>query len=57
MPYIIKSGKLSVLSNSGGIITGTLEISAELGGSSIIGEFIKGKKETNLKNGYFEITF
>ena len=57
MPYIIKSGRLTVTSNSGGVLTGTIEISAELGGSSLIGEFIKGKKETNLRNGYFEITY
>jgi hypothetical protein len=57
MPYIIKSGKLSVLSNDGSTITGTLEISAEVGGSSVISEFLKGKKETNLRNGYFEIKF
>jgi hypothetical protein len=57
MPYIIKSGKFSVLSNDGSTITGTLEITAELGGSSLIGELLKGKKETVLKNGYFEIKF
>jgi hypothetical protein len=57
MPYIIKSGKFSVISNDGSTITGTLEISAELGGSSVIGELLKGKKETNLRSGYFEIKF
>lgn len=57
MPYIIKSGKLSVTGNSGGVLTGTIEISAEVGGSSVISEFLKGKKETNLRNGYFEITY
>lgn len=57
MPYIIKSGKLSIISNDGSTITGTLEISAELGGSSILGEFLKGKKETNLRSGYFEIKY
>jgi hypothetical protein len=57
MPYIIKSGKFSVISNDGSTITGTLEISAELGGSSVIGELLKGKKETTLKSGYFEIKF
>ncbi|HEY3251957.1 MAG TPA: hypothetical protein VGK25_12670 [Ignavibacteria bacterium] len=57
LPYIINSGKLSVTSNDGSTITGILEISAELGGNSIIGEFLKGKKETNLKNGYFEIKY
>jgi hypothetical protein len=57
MPYIIKSGRLSITSNDGSTITGTLEISAELGGSSMLGEFIKGKKETNLRNGYFEVKY
>ena len=57
MPYIIKSGRLSVTGNDGSTITGMLEITAELGGSSLIGEFLKGKKETVLTNGYFEIKY
>ena len=56
-PYIIKSGNLAVTSNDGSTITGTLEITAELGGSSIISEFLKGKKETVLTNGHFEIKY
>jgi hypothetical protein len=57
MPYIIKSGNLAIIENSAGVIKGTIAINAELGGSSIIGEMLKGKKETVLKNGYFEITY
>ena len=57
MPNIIKSGKLSVTGNSGSTITGTLELTVELGGSSLLGEFLKGKKETKLRNGYFEINY
>ena len=56
-PYIIKSGTLSVTGNDGSTITGTLELSAELGGSSILNEFLKGKKETVLRNGNFEINY
>jgi hypothetical protein len=52
MPYIIKNGKLSITENSGNTIKGNLELSAELGGSPIIGDLLKGKKETVLK-GYF----
>ena len=57
IPEIIKKGRLSVTENSGGVIKGTLTITAELGGSSIISDFMKGKKETELKNGYFEIRY
>lgn len=57
LPNIIKTGRLSVTSNTGTTITGTLELTAELGGSSVISEFLKGKKETVLKNGYFEINY
>jgi len=57
MPYIIKSGRLSVTGNDGSTITGTLEITAELGGSPMIGEFLKGKSQTVLKHGYFEIKY
>lgn len=57
MPFIIKSGSLSITENTGSIIKGTLEITAELGGSSVIGEFLKGKKESVFKNGYFEINY
>lgn len=56
-PYIIKSGKLSVTGNDGSTITGTLEITAELGGSSLIGELLKGKSKTVLRDGYFEIKY
>lgn len=57
LPYIIKKGKLTVTDNSGGIIKGNLEITAELAGSSVIGDLLKGKKETVLRNGYFEINY
>ena len=57
MPYIIKNGNFAVTENTAGVIRGTLSVTAELGGSSIIGEFMKGKKEAVLKNGYFEITY
>jgi len=57
MPYIIKNGNLSITENSGGVIKGTLTATAELGGSSIIGDFLKGKKEAVLKSGYFEIKY
>jgi len=56
-PYVIKSGRLTVTDNSAGILKGTLEITVELGGSSIIGEILKGKKQSVLKNGYFEIKY
>ncbi len=56
-PWIIKSGKFSVTENNGSTIKGTIEITAELAGSSIIGEFIKGKSQTVMKNGYFEINY
>jgi hypothetical protein len=56
MPYIIKSGKLSITSNDGATITGTIGY-AELAGSSVIGEILKGKKGTNLKYGYFEVKY
>lgn len=57
IPYIIKSGTLSVTENNGSIIRGTIEITAELGGNPLIGEFIKGKKQTILKAGNFEINY
>ena len=57
MPNIIKSGRLSVTGNTGNTITGTLDLTVELGGSSVIGEFLKGKKESNLTNGHFEINY
>ncbi|MFI5211337.1 MAG: hypothetical protein ACHQIH_00500 [Ignavibacteria bacterium] len=57
MPYIIKNGKLSITENSGNTIKGNLELTAELGGSPIIGDLLKGKKETVLKKGYFEINY
>jgi len=57
LPNIIKSGKLSVTSNTGTTITGTLELTVELGGNPLIGEFLKGKKESVLRNGYFEINY
>ncbi|MCI0715115.1 MAG: hypothetical protein L0Y77_02155 [Chlorobi bacterium] len=56
-PYIIKKGKLTVTENTGSTIRGTLELTCELGGSSIISEFLKGKTETVLKQGYFEINY
>jgi hypothetical protein len=57
LPYIIKNGKLSVTANDGTTITGTVEITAELGGSSIIGDLLKGKSKTVLRQGYFEIKY
>jgi hypothetical protein len=45
------------MSNSSGKITGILELSVELVGNQIIGEFLKGKKESKIKNGYFEINY
>ncbi len=57
IPYVIKEGKLVVTENSGGIIKGTLEMTVELGGNSMIGEILKGKKESVLKSGYFEIKY
>ncbi len=56
-PYIIKSGTLTVTGNDGSRITGTLELSVELGGNSILNEFLKGKKETVLRSGSFEINY
>ena len=56
-PYVIKSGRLTVSSNDGNTITGTLEITAELGGSSLIGELLKGKKQTIMRDGQFEIKY
>ncbi len=57
MPNIIKSGRLSVTGNTGSTVTGTLELTVELGGSSIIGEMLKGKKQSVLRNGYFEVSY
>jgi len=57
MPYIINSGTLSVTENDGSTLKGTLEMKVELGGSSVINEMFKGKKESTLKNGYFEIKY
>ena len=57
MPNIIKTGRLSVTGNTGSTITGTLELTVELGGSSLLGEFLKGKKQSVLKNGYFEFNY
>jgi hypothetical protein len=57
MPNIIKSGRLSVTGNTGSAITGTLELTVELGGSPMLGEFLKGKKESKLTQGYFEINY
>lgn len=57
LPYIIQKGTLTITENANNTIKGTLEINAELGGSSIIGEFIKGKKETVLRDGRFEIWY
>lgn len=57
VPYVIKNGTINVTENSGGIIKGTLEMTVELGGSSVIGEILKGKKESILKEGYFEIKY
>ncbi len=57
LPYVIKKGRLTVTENSNNTIKGTLSITAELAGSSIIGDYLKGKKETILKNGYFEIKY
>lgn len=57
VPYVIKSGKLSITSNTGGVLKGKLELKVELGGSSVIGDFLKGKKESELKEGYFEAKY
>jgi len=57
LPNVIKSGRLSVTSNTGSSITGTLELTVELGGNALLGEFLKGKKESTLRNGYFEFTY
>jgi hypothetical protein len=57
LPYIIKKGTLSVTENSGSIIRGKIEITAELAGNSVISEFIKGKKQTIMKYGNFEINY
>lgn len=56
-PYVIKRGTLTVTGNTGNTVTGTLELIVELGGSSLIGEFLKGKKQSVLKNGYFEFSY
>jgi hypothetical protein len=56
-PYVIKSGRLTVTDNSAGILKGTLELTVELGGSSMIGEILKGKKQSELKYGYFEVNY
>ena len=57
LPNVIKSGKFAVTSNSGSTISGTLELTAELGGSSVLGDFLKGKKEAVMTNGRFEINY
>lgn len=57
LPYIIKKGTLSVTENNGSTIKGNIEITAEVGGSSVINEFVKGKKQTILKYGYFEVNY
>ena len=57
MPYVIKEGTLIVTENSGGVIKGTLKMTVELGGSSVIGEILKGRKESVLRDGYFEIKY
>jgi hypothetical protein len=56
-PYVIKKGTFAVTENTGSEIRGTLEMTCELGGSSIISEFLKGKKETVLSRGYFEVKY
>lgn len=57
VPYVIKSGKLTITSNSGGVLKGSLELKVQLGESSVIGDFLKGKKESELKQGYFEAKY
>jgi hypothetical protein len=57
LPYIIKKGTLSVTENTGSTIKGNIEITAEVGGSSVISEFVKGKKQTIMKYGYFEVNY
>lgn len=56
-PYVIKNGTLTVTGNTGSTVTGTLELTVELGGSSLLGEFLKGKKQSILRNGYFEFSY
>lgn len=57
LPNIIKKGMLTITENDGSTIRGMLEITAKLGGSDIFGDLLKGKKESVLKNGYFEIKY
>lgn len=56
-PYVIKKGTLTVTGNTGSTVTGTLELTVELGGSSVLGEMLKGKKQSVLTNGYFEFKY
>jgi hypothetical protein len=56
-PYVIKKGQLTITENSGNVIRGTLQLTVELGGSSILGELLKGKKESVLTGGRFEIGY
>ncbi len=56
-PYAYKSGKFSVTENDGKTLRGTYEAVALLGGSSIMGNLFKGKSETTLTNGVFEINY
>lgn len=56
-PYSYKNGKFSVTENDGTTLRGTYEAVALLGGSSVLGEFLKGKKETVLTNGTFVINY
>jgi hypothetical protein len=56
-PYAYKSGKFAVTDNDGKTLHGTYEAVALLGGSSIMGNLFKGKSETTLTNGVFEINY
>lgn len=56
-PYVIKKGQLTITENTGSVIRGTLQLTVELAGSSILGELLKGKKESVLTDGRFEIGY